>query len=411
MVNYMLISQIKKELKILHQFAQKISSSLELNDVLNHIVEIAIDLTKGDSCLIYLYNRKSEELVLRTSKNPHPRILGRIKLKIGEGITGLVAKQKKPIVISEEAYKDPHFKSFTNLPEDKYEAFLSLPILSKNELVGVMNIQHKDKHTYPEWQVNLLFTIAKYLGSVIENAIIYDEVQKKVKQLEAISKISKTVVSNRYLKEILQLIVTITTQVMDLKLSSILLLDEKKKELTISATLSSNQEYIEKPNLKIDDSISGMVVREKRPITVVDVTKEKNYRYPEIAKKEGVVSMLSVPMMVKDKVIGVINVYTEKEHIFTKEEVELLQVIADQAAVAIENTRLNEEVFAAKEALETRKIVEKAKGILMKELNISEDEAYKKIHRKSMDLRKSMKEVAEAIILTFEMRENTKKLK
>jgi uroporphyrinogen-III synthase len=90
----MLISQIKKELKILHQFAQKISSSLELNDVLNHIVEIAIDLTKGDSCLIYLYNRKSEELVLRTSKNPHPRILGRIKLKIGEGITGLVAKQK-----------------------------------------------------------------------------------------------------------------------------------------------------------------------------------------------------------------------------------------------------------------------------------------------------------------------------
>jgi signal transduction protein with GAF and PtsI domain len=274
-----------------------------------------------------------------------------------------------------------------------------------------MNIQHKDKHTYPEWQVNLLFTIAKYLGSVIENAIIYDEVQKKAKQLEAISKISKTVVSNRYLKEILQLIVTITTQVMDLKLSSILLLDEKKKELTISATLSSNQEYIEKPNLKIDDSISGMVVREKRPITVLDVTKEKNYRYPEIAKKEGVVSMLSVPMMVKDKVIGVINVYTEKEHIFTKEEVELLQVIADQAAVAIENTRLNEEVFAAKEALETRKIVEKAKGILMKELNISEDEAYKKIHRKSMDLRKSMKEVAEAIILTFEMRENTKKLK
>jgi len=411
MVNYMLISQIKKELKILHQFAQKISSSLELNDVLNHIVEIAIDLTKGDSCLIYLYNRKSEELVLRTSKNPHPRILGRIKLKIGEGITGLVAKQKKPIVISEEAYKDPHFKSFTNLPEDKYEAFLSLPILSKNELVGVMNIQHKDKHTYPEWQVNLLFTIAKYLGSVIENAIIYDEVQKKVKQLEAISKISKTVVSNRYLKEILQLIVTITTQVMDLKLSSILLLDEKKKELIISATLSSNQEYIEKPNLKIDDSISGMVVREKMPITVLDVTKEKNYRYPEIAKKEGVVSMLSVPMMVKDKVIGVINVYTEKEHIFTKEEVELLQVIADQAAVAIENTRLNEEVFAAKEALETRKIVEKAKGILMKELNISEDEAYKKIHRKSMDLRKSMKEVAEAIILTFEMRENTKKLK
>jgi transcriptional regulator with GAF, ATPase, and Fis domain len=129
--------------------------------------------------------------------------------------------------------------------------------------------------------------------------------------------------------------------------------------------------------------------------------------YPEIAKKEGVVSLLSVPMMIKDRVVGVINSYTAEEHNFNKDEIDILQAIANQSAVAIETTRLNQEILTAKEALETRKVVEKAKGLLMKELNISEDVAYKKIHRKSMDLRKTMREVAEAIILAYEMKRGT----
>src|SRR5208283_5588365 len=117
--------------------------------------------------------------------------------------------------------------------------------------------------------------------------------------------------------------------------------------------------------------------------------------YPAIARKEGLVSMLCVPMMIKDRVIGAINTYTQSEYEFTKEEIDILQAIANQAAVAIENTRLDQEILATKEALETRKLVERAKGVLMKELRIPEDDAYKKIHRKSMDLRKSMREVAE----------------
>ncbi len=114
--------------------------------------------------------------------------------------------------------------------------------------------------------------------------------------------------------------------------------------------------------------------------------------------------MIGVPMMIKDRVIGVINSYTQKEYKFSKEEIGILQAIANQAAVAIENTRLDQEILAAKEALETRKVVERAKGVLMRELGVSEEEAYKKIHKKSMDLRKSMREVAEAIIVASDFR-------
>jgi signal transduction protein with GAF and PtsI domain len=188
------------------------------------------------------------------------------------------------------------------------------------------------------------------------------------------------------------------------KICSIMLLDEKKQELVIAATQSLSKEYINKQNLKVGQSITGQVVMEKRPITVLDVTKERAFMFPAIAKKEGLVSMLCVPMMIKDRVIGVISTYTQSEYEFTKEEIGILQAIANQAAVAIENTRLDQEILATKEALETRKLVERAKGVLMKELGIPEDDAYKRIHRKSMDLRKSMREVAEAIIVASDLR-------
>jgi GAF domain-containing protein len=149
------------------------------------------------------------------------------------------------------------------------------------------------------------------------------------------------------------------------------------------------------------------VVLEKRPITVLDVKTESGYMYPDVARNEGIVSLLSVPMMLKDRAIGVINSYTRSEHQFRQEEISILQAVANQAAVAIENTHLSEEILTAKEALESRKVIERAKGILMKELGVSEDEAYKKIHKKSMDLRKTMKEIADAIILSSELRKKS----
>jgi signal transduction protein with GAF and PtsI domain len=394
----------EQELLILHQVAQQVSSNVELNELLSHIVEMATKVTGADSCFIYLFDKPNNQLVLRAANVGHRDIVGEIRLKLGEGVTGWAAKEKKPVALAEESYKDSRFKSFTNLAEDKFEAFLAIPILAKGKIIGVMNLHHKMKHEYPEEQINLLFTVSKYLGSSIQNAIAYDEINKKAKQLDLLSEISRTIVSDYYLKEILQLIVTMTAQVMGSKICSIMLLDEKKQELIIAATQSLSQAYVNKPNLKVGQSISGKVVMEKQPITVLDVTKEPGYVFPDIAKREGVVSMICVPMLIRDRVVGVINSYTQKEHKFSDEEIGILQAIANQAAVAIENTRLDQEILSAKEALETRKIVERAKGVLMKELSIGEDEAYKRIHKKSMDLRKSMKEVAEAIIVASDIR-------
>jgi len=234
--------------------------------------------------------------------------------------------------------------------------------------------------------------------------IIPAETKKRINQIETLFEISKAIVSDKYVNEVLGLIVNIIAKTMNSKICSILLLDEKKQELFIVATQSLSEGYIKKPNLKIGQGISGIVVKGNRPVMSIDVTKDKRYMYPEIVKKEGIVSMLSVPITIKGRVVGVINNYTPQRHKFTDKEIKLLQTISGQAALAIENSKLMNELVSTRELLQTRKSVERAKGILMRELSLNEEDAYRVIQKKSMDSSKPMKEIAEAIILTYELK-------
>ena len=223
------------------------------------------------------------------------------------------------------------------------------------------------------------------------------------KKIEALSRVSQTIASNMYLEEILKLIVMVTAQAMNSKICSLLLLDEEKNELVIRATQSVSDAYNRKPNIKLGEGIAGLVAKENRPIAALDVREDSRYINREIAKKENLCSLLSVPMCVKGKVIGVLNCYTSVKHKFTKEEIDILIAVANQAAVAIENANLMLKSKMIEEELKTRKFVERAKGILMKSLGISEDEAYRKIQKRAMDARRTMREIAEAIILAKEL--------
>jgi len=223
--------------------------------------------------------------------------------------------------------------------------------------------------------------------------------------LKTLNKISRAITSDLYLEDILKLIVTLTANVIKAKVCNVWLIDEKKQEFNIKATQSMHQEYLNKKTIKLNEGIVGLVAREKKPKIIFDVLKEEQYKEKKLARKEGLVSMASIPMMVKDKVIGVLNVYTNKPYEFTKAEVTLLSTIANQAAVAIEKTELIVRTKIIQEELDTRKKIERAKGILMEERNINESEAFSLIRKSSMDKRISMKEIAEAIILSYEIRQ------
>jgi len=167
-----LIAVEESHVELLHEIGNRLATADGLHDVLVRVVEFATALVKCDSCLIYVL--EGDDLVLRASKNPHPEAVDRLKLRVGQGITGWVAEHKEPVVVAEKAALDPRFQFFHELPEDSYEAFLSVPIMCRGRVVGVINLQHKKPHLYKPRAVRLISTVGFLVGAEIEMARLED---------------------------------------------------------------------------------------------------------------------------------------------------------------------------------------------------------------------------------------------
>ncbi len=170
------------EIDLLHEIGSRLASADPLHEVLDQMVGLICAMVKCDSCFIYVL--ENDELVLRGSKNPHPEILDRLKLRVGQGITGWVAEHRQPVAVARNASQDPRFKMFTELPEDRYEAFLSVPILSRRQVVGVINLQNRLPHIHTRREIKLISTIGFLVGAEIEAARLDGEISQLSEQLE-----------------------------------------------------------------------------------------------------------------------------------------------------------------------------------------------------------------------------------
>jgi two-component system, response regulator PdtaR len=224
--------------------------------------------------------------------------------------------------------------------------------------------------------------------------------------IKALTDISAAISSERYVEDILKLIVMVTAKVTGVEICSLWLIDESEKPVRIrlKATQTIAPEYVKDRSLTMDEGVVGFVVRNNRSLIVKDVLKEPLFKEKEMARKLGLVSMLGVPLRVRDeKVIGVLNCFTSEPHDFSETEVNLVTAVANQAAVAILNMELMVKTRVIQEELETRKLMERAKEILMRNRNMRGDEAHRWIQKRSMDSRKSVRQVAEAILLSDEL--------
>ena len=166
----------------LHEIGSRLAAAEALEGVLERIVDFLFDEIGPDSVFIYVLD--GDELVLQASKNPHPEVLNRLKIRVGQGITGWVAEHRKPVAIARNVMKDSRFLAFTELPEDAYEAFLSVPLVSRGKLVGVINLQHRLPHMHTRREIALVTTIGFLVGSEIELARMEDRVSELHEQLE-----------------------------------------------------------------------------------------------------------------------------------------------------------------------------------------------------------------------------------
>src|SRR5207253_6134378 len=143
---------------------------MSLQEVLQGIVSLIVEFMECDSCLVYLI--QDSELVLCASNTPHPSTIGKVRLRLNEGLQGWVARERRLLAISREAYSDPRFKLFTDLPEDTYEAFLSAPVIVRNRVAGVINVQHREPHSHTGGEMELLTTVGEQVGCLVALATV-----------------------------------------------------------------------------------------------------------------------------------------------------------------------------------------------------------------------------------------------
>lgn len=295
-----------------------LSSSESLPQMLNSIAVAVCDLINADSCFIYLYDKDSNELVLMGSSSPNHKAIGRIKLGLGEGLAGLVGKERKIISISRKAYNDRRFKVFKNLKEDTYEAIISVPIVFNNNLVGVINAQHRDEHRYTKSEKNILEMFSKLISGALERDWLYEQYKRKAEILENI----------------------------------------------LDSILDENGNIVQKV-----ESIIFRIV--KKPLKVVQDVK--------------------IQSDIKSNYFSVIL----SDANITDEQRKAIFLVLNQADLIFRNRKLKDEI-------EERKLVERAKGVLMKQ-GMTEEEAYNYIRKKAMDMRKTIKEVAQYIVMLREV--------
>ena len=159
------LERVEQQLRLFQRVSRLMTRDLELDDVLQEIVSLVKDFLTCDSCLIYLV--EDGELVLFASSDQNRKTIGTVRLRLSEGLTGWVARERRLLAISREAYSDPRFKYFKDLPQDTFEAFLSVPIISQNKVVGVINVQHREPRLHTGAEMEMLSTVGEQIGCLL----------------------------------------------------------------------------------------------------------------------------------------------------------------------------------------------------------------------------------------------------
>jgi signal transduction protein with GAF and PtsI domain len=176
------LERTEQQLAVFQKISRLMVKDLSLSETLQSIVNLVTEYTSCDSCMLYLIN--NDELVLCASLNPHPAQIGKVRLKMSEGLTGWVARERRLLAISMEAYKDARFKGFKELPEDSFESFLSAPVIARNRVVGVLNVQHRAPHRHTGGEMELVTTVGEQVGCLLVLARMAPKVVEEANHVE-----------------------------------------------------------------------------------------------------------------------------------------------------------------------------------------------------------------------------------
>ncbi len=334
-----------ERLELLNQVGHVLHSTLDAQEALQLILREAVRLMRASSGSVVLVNPTSRFLEIQAAHGLPPD-LANFKLPIGVGITGWVARTGKPARVG-DVTRDPRYVRVR--PEVRSE--LAVPLLLNNEVRGVLNVDSERADAFTADDQSLLEELSLQSARVIQNTWLYEQLRLKARLFESLASVSQTINSTLNLDDALRVITREACQLMDAKMASLLLLDDKREWLDLRASHGAGADYLTKPRLSVAESLVGNVVRRRRPIQDENVQTSGRYQNIPMARREGLVSLLSVPLVFGGQALGVLNVYRGEPHIFPNEEVRILAALAELSGIAIEKARLYERIVDVEEQL------------------------------------------------------------
>ncbi len=278
-------------------------------------------------------------LVLRSSTSA-PEMVGKVWLGRGMGVSTLAAEADRPTVIATGLQEHPNFANYPGLDETPLDSAVVMPLKTEDDLFGVVFLGRTVPLSPRQRDIDSLDRLAQTVAQFLSAYRHGYQAASAINRLGAISEVARTITGSPYLEEILQLLVNITAQQFEYTVCSVRLLDERSNELVLRATQATDKAYQRKRAIKLGESIAGRAIATNQPVLVLDVQEERDYIGHDLAREQGLRSMICVPLEVQGRPVGVMSCYTNEVRLFPEDEVKALETIAKQAALSIENAKL-----------------------------------------------------------------------
>ena len=344
------LTQLKgryERLSLLYHVGNVIHSTLEPQEALQLILSEAVRVMRASSGSVVLINPTSNFLEIQASTGL-PANAAELKLRVGEGITGWVARVGQPVRIA-DVTRDPRYIML----QRNVRSELAVPLEVNGEVRGVLNVDSDIENAFSADDQELLEALAVQASRVIHNTWIYEQLRLKARLFESLANVSRTINSTLSLDDALKVVTEEACVLMRAKMCSLMMLDDSREWLDLRASYGAGNAYLSKPRLSVGDSLLGVVMRRKKPLQVANVQISSRYQNVEVARKEGLVSLLGVPLLFAGQVIGTLSASTPGCRIIfpTRRSSDSQLALAELSAIAIEKARLYERIVDVEEQL------------------------------------------------------------
>lgn len=328
-----------RELDAIREICRSINATSELRSILAGITNTTTKVMRVDSTSIYLLDVPSQQLVLKATTGLYPQAIDHGFLQMGEGLTGWAAQQRQ-IVAVRDAQKDPRFREIPNTRERSFRSLMAVPLISQDRVIGALNVQTYRLHDWTEGDIEFASLISDVVAGILERAILQEQTERKANEMSAVAEVSKAVIAPVYLDETLRVVAEMGAHAVNARHCSVLLLDESLHAFMPRAVYDRREGVAPEPPWRMHDMPLLTIETLNEPVIVSDARVELNPEHVHWVESANLCGLMCVPMQVRDRTIGLLNMWTESAADFNEAQVELCTTLANQIALAIENAHL-----------------------------------------------------------------------